>query len=103
MLQSRLHDSLRQLGYEVLIGDSSEALARALGDRPQALILDLQSASAPLRVIDRAKQAGVPVLAYGQHTKAGVLRQARQAGASIAVPRSELVEDLPKLLARLSR
>jgi DNA-binding response OmpR family regulator len=103
MLQSRLNESLRQLGYKVLIGDSSETLTNALGEDPEAVILDLQSLSEPLELIDRAKQAGVPVLAYGQHTKANVLRQAREAGASVAVPRSELVEDLQGLLAKLSR
>jgi DNA-binding response OmpR family regulator len=103
MLQSRLRESLQQLGYDVVIGDTSEALAKALGDSPEALILDLQSAVRPLDVIDRALRAAVPVLAYGQHTKANILRQAREAGAVIAVPRSEIVDDLAGLLARLSR
>ena len=103
MLQSRLSESLKQLGYEVLIGDSGEALGKALAAQPLALLLDLQSPGEPLQVIERAVEAQIPVLAYGQHTKANILRQAREAGDSIAVPRSEVVEDLQGLLARLSR
>ncbi|HET9199843.1 MAG TPA: hypothetical protein VFO84_02555 [Dehalococcoidia bacterium] len=103
MLQSRLNESLRQLGYDVVISESAEAVSEALAEGPEALIVDLQSANEPLELIGRARRAAIPVLAYGQHTKANILRQARDSGASLAVPRSEIVDDLPGLLARLSR
>ena len=103
MLQSRLNESLRQLGYDVVISETADAVVEALADSPEALIVDLQSASEPLELIGQAQRAAVPVLAYGQHTKANILRQARDSGASLAVPRSEIVDDLPGLLARLSR
>jgi DNA-binding response OmpR family regulator len=67
MLQSRLNESLRQLNYEVILGDSADAVREALKVRPQALIVDLQASDEPLELIRRAKQAGIPVLAYGQH------------------------------------
>ena len=103
MLQSRLSESLKVLGYDVIIGDNGEDAGIAIKGGPQALIVDLQSSEDSLGLIAEAVEARVPVLAYGQHTKANVLRQAREAGATVAVPRSELVEDLPKLLAKLSR
>jgi DNA-binding response OmpR family regulator len=102
MLQSRLTESLKQLGYDVCTVDSSRDLGDALIERPEALILDLQSSKQPLELINQARQAAVPVLAYGQHTKANILRQAREAGADLAVTRSQLVEDLPTLMESLS-
>lgn len=41
---------------------------------------------------------GVPVLAYGSHVNADVLRAARDAGA-VAVPNSQLAERLREMLA----
>jgi hypothetical protein len=52
-------------------------------------------------LLERAKSLGVPALAFGRHTEPAALRAARDAGASIVVPRSKLVEELPTLLQRV--
>jgi hypothetical protein len=41
-------------------------------------------------------------MAFGRHTEPALLRAARDAGAAIVVPRSQLVEELPELLRRLT-
>ena len=41
------------------------------------------------------------MLAFGRHTDAATLRQAREAGADIVVPRSQLAEELSELVDRL--
>jgi DNA-binding NarL/FixJ family response regulator len=98
MMQSRLRESLEGLGFGVLIGDGAEAIASGLKRRPSVLILDLQATSDSAVLISRSRDASIPVLAYGQHTKPNVLREAREAGASLAVTRSQLVEELPSLV-----
>jgi hypothetical protein len=55
-----------------------------------------------LALIEGAHRVGVPVLAFGRHTDAESLRAARQAGATKAVPNSELVSELPKLIEQLT-
>ena len=54
-----------------------------------------------LALIGAARDAGVPVLAFGRHTDAETLRAARQAGADKVVPNSQLVAELPELVAAL--
>jgi hypothetical protein len=56
-----------------------------------------------LEAIGLASRAGVPVLAFGRHTEPALLRAARDAGALMVVPRSQLVEELPQLLEQLAR
>jgi hypothetical protein len=65
-------------------------------------VFDIHESAFPASTaIARANAAGIRVLAFGRHTSPAELRGARQAGAEIVVPRSELAERLPELLARL--
>jgi hypothetical protein len=69
-----------------------------------AAIIDLHDRTVDaLAAIGRAHAVGVPVLAFGRHTEPALLRAARDAGARIVVPRSQLVEELPQLIERLTR
>lgn len=52
-------------------------------------------------LIAAAKATGVPVLAFGAHVDAAALRAARQAGADLAVPNSQLAAELPALVSSL--
>ncbi len=99
--QTRLVEAARALGFEPGVAADAEAARETL--RPAAaglLVLDLQAALPWQDVVEAARAAGVPVLAYGQHTKPGVLRAARRAGCDLVVPRSTLVADLPSLIER---
>jgi len=67
-----------------------------------AVVVDLHDMTFDARrLVAAAAAAGRPALAFGRHTEAAALRSAREAGASIVVPRSQLVEELPALLERL--
>jgi hypothetical protein len=52
--------------------------------------------------VSEAKAGSVPVLAFGRHTEAALLREAREAGCDRVVPRSTLVEELPALVRELA-
>ena len=100
MRQSRVAEAARALGYAVALATTIDEAREALrGDGNAVVILDLQAESAPWR--DVLTAAGpVPVIAFGQHTRAGVLRAAKAAGCRIVVPRSQLVEELPQLIEK---
>ncbi len=104
ILRSRLVEGARALGHPVAVAETADAARDALrSQRPALLVLDLQAQGLAWQdVVAAAKGAGVPVLAYGQHTKPSILRAARQAGCDLAVPRSRLVSELPALIERLA-
>jgi DNA-binding NarL/FixJ family response regulator len=78
------------------------ALTRALEAAPAAAVVDLHEQTLdPLAVIAALHAAGVRVLAFGRHTDPALLRDAREAGATTVVPRSQLVEQLEVLLRAL--
>ena len=108
MRLSRVAEGARALGYEIAIVDSADEAREALRSGPAALlVLDLQADDLSWQdVVAAAKEASdgpVPVLAYGQHTKPDLLREARRAGCDVVVPRSQLVEELPELIERARR
>ena len=70
--------------------------------RPAVAVIDLhERALDPTAAITDAKAAGARVLAFGRHTEPATLRAARDAGADLVVPRSQLAEELPELLRSL--
>ena len=103
MLQSRVLEGAHRAGYETALADTADELSRAL-DRGAALVaLDLHAPGLDWRAAAAlARERSVPVLAFGRHTEASLLREARDAGCDLVVARSALVEDLPALIARLA-
>jgi len=100
MRQSRVAGAARALGYAVVLATTAEEAREALrGDSSAVVILDLQAEGLPWRDV-LAAVGSAPVIAFGQHTKPDILRQARAAGCRLAVPRSRLVEQLPRLIER---
>lgn len=94
----RITDALGHLGFTTL-----EVNLRA-AEFPQAELMVVQLEGTPAiwaGLIQRARDARIPVLAFGRHTEPQTLRAARQAGAEKVVPNSELVNGLPELVAQL--
>ncbi len=104
MFQSRLREQARALGREVAVADTLDAVKEAMAAGPALVVLDLHVGGIDWRtVVGMAKERGVPVLAFGRHTEAQLLRSAREAGCDHVVPRSTLVEELPQLIEQLTR
>lgn len=101
LFQSRIDGALRRRG----IGWDAAGPGVQAGDRARdarLLVVDLQADGVDAPALIRgAKAAGGVVLAFGRHTDAAALRAARDAGADLVVPRSQLAEELPELLERL--
>ena len=104
MFQSRIRAAADALGFDARITDTAEAAISVVEARPDAVIIDLHAAgiNAPA-TIRAAKDAGARVLAFGRHTEPQILRSAREAGADAVVARSQLVDELPRLLQDLLR
>jgi DNA-binding NarL/FixJ family response regulator len=102
MFQARIADALRALGTEPHVIEGAGALDSALAPPPRAAVIDLHERSLDgLAAVRSAATRGVRVLAFGRHTEPALLRSAREAGAELVVPRSQLVEELPALLRSL--
>jgi DNA-binding NarL/FixJ family response regulator len=102
MFQPRIEAVARDLGFETEVADSSLAARDALARRPALVVVDLHAAGLEAETVIRGARAmGARVLAFGRHTEPGTLRAARQAGADLAVPRSQLVEEMPQLIRGL--
>jgi CheY-like chemotaxis protein len=103
MFQSRVSEQARALGHEVAVADTPAGLQAAVDAAPALVVLDLHVAGLDWRdAVALAKERGVPVLAFGRHTEAQLLRAAREAGCDRVVPRSQLVEELPQLIQELA-
>ena len=102
MFQPRIAEAARRLGASVRIAESPASADAALADAPAATVVDLHAEGIDaIETVRRASEAGARVLAFGRHTEPATLRAARDAGAEIVVPRSQLVEELTALLRRL--
>lgn len=102
LFQSRLREQARRLGYELAVADAPEALRNALAAGLALVVVDLHVQGLDWReAVALAKNARVPVLAFGRHTEAQLLRAAREAGCDRVVPRSTFVEQLPRLIEEL--
>ncbi len=103
MFESRLREHASALGYDVRATDTLEATQEVLTEGPALAVLDLHVAGVDWRLaVEAAKERGVPVLAFGRHTEARLLRAAREAGCDRVVARSTLVEELPSLILELA-
>lgn len=103
MFQSRLREQVTALDYEIAVADTPDAVDEALAAGPALVILDLHIAGIDWRqAVAMAKERDAPVLAFGRHTEAELLRSAREAGCDRVVPRSTLVQELPELVKELA-
>jgi hypothetical protein len=99
MFQSRVREQAAALGYDAHVPDTAATLRDALAGAG-LLVLDLHVTGIDWRdAVAAAQERGVPVLAFGRHTEASLLREARDLGCDRVVPRSELAEELSVILS----
>jgi DNA-binding NarL/FixJ family response regulator len=102
LFQSRIAAAVARLGHDAALADSGATLAAAVAAGPALAIVDLNDrALDAVAAVRSAHTAGVRVLAFGRHTEPLTLRAARDAGADLVVPRSQLSQELPQLIESL--
>ena len=104
MLRVRVDALVREAGFEPTYSSSMEGegleTALAAGDI-RAAVVDLQPPKGdPIEIVRRLRAVAqpVPVIAFGRHTEPKLLASARSEGAVSAIPRSQMVTELPDLL-----
>jgi hypothetical protein len=78
-----------------VVAAAGAAVTRDEGDCDVAVV-EIESLAGAAQIRDLCGR-GIPVLAYGAHVRADLLRAARDAGA-VAVPNSQIVGRLAELL-----
>ena len=103
IFRSKLEAAAAASKRRVVLVFAADALARANADGPWARALVALDAQGTDRValIKALRQASstLPIVAYGSHVQRELHQQARQAGATQVLPRSELVQRLGEFLA----
>lgn len=98
MFSTRVRDTAASLEHECeVVRRAADVAGRLAGT--DLLIVDLMVAGGgALEALAAARDAGVTVVAYGEHVQADVLAAAREAGADLVLTRSEFVYRLPVIL-----
>lgn len=94
MFETRIADAARAMGYGV--ETSREKVAES-----NLVVVGLENNRDWQSVVEEARSHNVPVLAFGRHTNAELLRRAREAGCTRVVVNSEIAVQLPKLLGEM--
>lgn len=91
MLQSRVVETLRAAGHEVVAVAGPDEVSDA-----DLIVADVNEVD-PAAVAAR----GIPVLGFHQHTNPESKRAAEAAGVRLVVPRSRLMREMPELAEQL--
>jgi hypothetical protein len=91
MLASRVQTALEASGHEV---EQDSTVPDEL-DGIDLVVADLDAVPP-----EQLTELGVPVIGFYQHTDVDTKQRAEEAGLTMAVPRSRMVRELPKLVER---
>ncbi len=101
----KITDTLKHAGYTTATVRAEADFARALAERPPVVALVNAAARGVdfRRAIQLARDADVPIIAFGSHVDLRTREEARQAGATRVIANSRLAGDLPGVLERTLR
>lgn len=101
MFTSRITSTARALGIIITVcRDSPALLSMATTNPPSCAILDLHNPGLDVASLAKSLKAivNMNIVAYGSHVEAEALRNAREAGCDLVLPRSKFVESLESQL-----
>lgn len=101
----KVSETLARLGYRVRKARNlAEFEAHLREARPTVALVNLAARGVDaVAAIARAREAEVPVIAYGPHVDTAGQAAARAAGATTVIANSKLASDLPGVVARTLR
>jgi CheY-like chemotaxis protein len=101
--QAKILETARHAGVEVQAVTSAAALEQALCDGAPALVLlDLNARCGGIAALEKLRAAGnpAPVIAFLSHVQTELAAQARAAGCTEVMPRSQFTKNLAAILER---
>jgi uncharacterized protein len=100
----RIEAAVRAAGARPVVVESAAALWDATEAWPGLVLIDLAAAPGWDNVVRRAKSLpefrAIPIVAFGSHVDADLLKAARSAGCDHAWARSRFTTELPQLIQR---
>jgi CheY-like chemotaxis protein len=99
--QMKVLETAKQLGLEFKVAANGDALMNLLEQSPKLVIVDLNSRSQPVQVVEklRAAKNGVRVVAFLSHVQRELAAQAQAAGCDEVLPRSLFTQNLAAILS----
>lgn len=99
--QMKLAETAKQLGVEVKVATSGEALLGLMASAPKLVIVDLNARSQPIAAIEKLRQTqkDVRVVGFLSHVQTELAARAQAAGCNEVLPRSSFTQDLAAILS----
>jgi DNA-binding NarL/FixJ family response regulator len=99
--QMKLAETAKQLGVEVKVAASGEALMGLMASEPKLVIVDLNARSQPIQAIEKLRQTrkDVRVVGFLSHVQTELAAQAQAAGCDEVLPRSSFTRNLAAILS----
>jgi len=99
--QMKLAETAKQVGVEVKVAASGEALMGLMGSEPKLVIVDLNARSQPIAAIEKLRQLrkDVRVVGFLSHVQRDLAAQAQAAGCDEVLPRSSFTQNLAAILS----
>jgi CheY-like chemotaxis protein len=101
--QAKILETAKHLGVTVRTTTTGDTLlAEIAKETPKLVIVDLNARGAPIRAIERVctTMPGLPLIAFLSHVQTELAQQARAAGCTQVMARSQFTHELATILAR---
>ena len=101
---AKISATLKHAGCTTRTARTLDAFSQGLADKPDIALVNTAARGVDWRAgIMAAREAGVPVIAFGSHVDLETQAEAREAGATRVIANSKLATDLPGIVERALR
>lgn len=98
--QMKVAETAKQLGLELKVATTHDALRSLMESEPKLVIIDLNARSQPLAAIAglRAEKRNARIVGFLSHVQRDLAEQAQAAGCDEVMPRSKFTQNLATIL-----
>jgi hypothetical protein len=101
---AKISATLKHAGYTTQTARTLDAFTQGLADQPNIALVNTAARGVDWRAgIAAAREADVPVIAFGSHVDLETQTEARKAGATRVIANSKLATGLPGIIERALR
>ncbi|HEX3269412.1 MAG TPA: response regulator [Ktedonobacterales bacterium] len=98
---AKISATLKHAGYTTRTARTLDAFSQGLAEKPDIALVNTAARGVDWRAgIVTAREAGIPVIAFGSHVDLETQAEARKAGATRVIANSKLATDLPGIVER---